>query len=32
LVTVYESIVDKYEHEQHDRHEDLRWAWGRSKS
>ncbi|MCW0190075.1 MAG: hypothetical protein OJJ55_02160 [Rhodococcus sp.] len=28
LVTVYESIVDKYEHEQHDRHEDLRWAWG----
>ena len=28
LVTVYESIVDTYEHEQHDRHEDLRWAWG----
>lgn len=28
LVTVYESIVDTYEHEQRDRHEDLRWAWG----
>ena len=28
LVTVYESILDTYEHEQHDRQEDLRWAWG----
>ncbi|WP_206490534.1 hypothetical protein [Rhodococcus sp. KRD162] len=27
LVTVYEAIVDKYELEQRDRHEDLRWAW-----
>ncbi|MFC8935600.1 hypothetical protein ACFT1A_26250 [Rhodococcus sp. NPDC057135] len=27
LTTDYESIVDKYEYEQRDRHEDLRWAW-----
>lgn len=27
LVTFYESIVDKYEEEQRDRHEVLRWAW-----
>lgn len=27
LVTVYESIVDKYEHEQRDPYENLRWAW-----
>ncbi|MDV6211979.1 hypothetical protein R3Q08_27325 [Rhodococcus erythropolis] len=32
LMTDYQSIVDKHEHEQRDRHVNLRWAWGRSKS